>query len=150
MCLYLACITGLEASALALKLSHHKTGFLCIGSLSSASSDLSQGRSHPPASMDTSSGSTPTFFVATQPLLELLAFPVDFCVHSVGNTFPADFAKDLGSQPRLYTLSSVLVVQSASKNPAMSRSIDRLMCKPRFVVPWRYLNILFIPYHDLW
>jgi len=37
-----------------------------------------------------------------QPLLELLAFPADFCVNSVGNTFPANFAKDLDSQVRKY------------------------------------------------
>ena len=39
-----------------------------------------------------------------QPSLELLAFladlPVDFCVNSEGNTFPADFAKDLSFQAR--------------------------------------------------
>jgi len=39
-----------------------------------------------------------------QPSLELLAFPADlpadFCVNSAGNTFPADFAKDLSFQAR--------------------------------------------------
>jgi len=39
-----------------------------------------------------------------QPLLGLLTFSADlladFCVNSVGNTFPADFAKDLSSQVR--------------------------------------------------
>jgi len=37
-----------------------------------------------------------------QRLLEVLAFPADFCVYSAGNTFPTDFAKDLGSQVRKY------------------------------------------------
>ncbi|KAE9603944.1 hypothetical protein Lalb_Chr11g0066131 [Lupinus albus] len=58
MCLDRACIIGLDASALTLKLSHHKTGFLGIGSFSSPKSDLIQATSAaryiPPVSLCTS------------------------------------------------------------------------------------------------
>jgi len=49
-------------------------------------------------------------------------------------------------RPAMDFLSSMLVAQSASENPAISRSIEGLIWRQKFVVPWRYLNILFIPY----
>ncbi|AES65432.1 cytokinin dehydrogenase 1, FAD and cytokinin-binding protein [Medicago truncatula] len=45
------------------------------------------------------------FFAGTHwTWVQLSSLPVDFCVNSTGNTFLVDFAKDLGSQVRLYKI----------------------------------------------
>jgi len=63
-----------------------------------------QGRSHPQLAWALAQTQLQLSLYQAQSLLELLAFPADlpaeFCVNSAGNTFPADFAKDLGSQVR--------------------------------------------------
>ena len=64
---------------------------------------LVTGAEPPPVNPGTSP-SSPTFFVVSSAITRTFNFfadlPSDFCINSAGNTFPADFVKDLGSQVR--------------------------------------------------
>jgi len=64
---------------------------------------IKTGADPPPASLGTSPGSAPTLLVESPVITRIFSFSADLLAEfwtNTGNTFPANFAMDLGSQVR--------------------------------------------------